>query len=366
MKIKIERKSFIDALSVGGQMSGKARGLSILENIKLTIKNLTATISSYDSEVAITKRTSILEQDEDFTLCVEPKVLLTMLRSIKDNEVELSFERNKCEVIHSKGVLSLPYMDAEDFPTPIFDNEQSNFCVSSELLFNWLKEAKIFVSTNNLYPQMMGVYLYFFENEFGVASTDMNVLYNNTIEYDYNDEKKDAIISTKAVDALLPMINGSEKVTIMIGSRNVAFRIDDAMLVATKTEKPFPNFKEIIPKENEIEIEVSKDDFLESVKRAMITANEKTCLLKLNIGGMSIKINSEDVMNEKKSHEECFATCNGGELILGVKGTYVIDMVSSIESENIKILLKNERTPILWCDMLNNNKILLQMPCVVE
>ena len=366
MKIKIERKSFIDALSVGGQMTGKARGLSILENVKLSIKGLMATISSYDSEVAITKRVGIIEQDEDFALCIEPKLLLSMLRSIKDSEVELLFEKYKCEVIHKKGVLSLPYFDADDFPSPILDSNPSKFTVSSEMLFNWLKEAKFFVSTNTLYPQLMGVYLCFADNEFCVASSDMNVLYYNKAFYEYTNDKQDAILSIKALDALLPMINGSDNVTIIIGSRNIAFRIDNAMLVATKTEQPFPNFRAIIPKNNTIDIEIDKSDFLEAVKRTMITANEKTCLLKLDIKSLSIGIHSEDIINAKKSFEECPATCVGGEITIGLRGNYVLEMLNAINSDTIKILMNNERSPILWCDMLNNDKTLLQMPCVIE
>lgn len=362
MKIKIERKSFIDALEVGSQMANKAKGLSILENIKLSVKNTMATISSYDSEIAITKRTSIVEQDEDFVVCIEPRMLLSMLRSIKDDELELSFSENSCKVIHSKGILSLPYDSADDFPTPVFDDNTDVFEVNSQTLFNWMKEARNFVSTNTLYPQLMGVYLYFENGEFGVAANDMNVLYFNREPHEAAGEKSDAVVCTKAIGALLPMINGSEVTKVMIGTRCVAFRNDNSMLVALKTEKPYPNFRSIIPANNPITVRVEKSEFFESVKRAMLTASEKTCLLKLNISEHSIKIESEDIMNAKKSYEECLATCEGGSLQIGFKGTYVIDMLNSIESEQITMLMSEERRPVLWCDMLNNNKILLQMP----
>lgn len=365
MKVKIERKSFIDALAIGSQMAAKAKGLSILDNVKMMFKDNLATISSYDSEVAITKRVHVLEMESELTICVEPKALLSMLRSIKDDGLELEFENHICNVKHKKGVLTMPYDDADDFPIPHLDSEMAKFEVDSESLFNWLKEAKNFVHTSTLYPQMMGVYLYFEDNEFGVASTDMNVLYHNKCDYEYSGEKQDAVVSVKAIDALLPMINGTERVNVMNGSRNVVFRISDAMLVATKPEAKYPNFKIIIPKKHGVEVDVNKDDFIDSIKRTLLTADEKTSLLKFNISGMAIKTESDDMFNSKKAHDECFATCVGGEMIIGAKGTYVINILNCIESDELKMHFESERRPMVFFDSLNNNKIIVLMPCQV-
>lgn len=365
MKIKIERESFVKALVIGSQMSGKAKGLSILETVKCTFKDNIATISSYDGEVAITKRVNIIENDEEFVVCLDPKTLGSILNSIKDNFVELYFSDNKCEIKHNKGILSMPFFDANEYPSPIIDKKTDSFELNSELLFNWFKEARNFVSTNTLYPQLMGVCIYIEEGEFGVASSDMSVLYHDKIEFDYHGEKQSMVISLKSVNAILPMINGSEKVHLINSERNIIFRTIDSMLVATKAESPFPNFKAIIPSSSEIEVSVDKNDILESIKRTMITADEKTCLIKLEISEHSIKIHSENALEGKSSHDECVCTCNDGNISIAARGNYMLNMINSIESENMKILLSHPTRPILWVDMLNNNKVLLQMPCAI-
>ena len=363
MKITIERKSFVDALTIGSQMAGKSKGLSVLENCKITIKNNTATISSYDSEVAITKRTNIVGHDEECVFCIEPKALLAILRSLKDENVDLMLENNICEILHAKGKQSIPYDGAEDYPSPFLEKDMNTFGFKSEVMFNWLKEAKQFVGNNTLYPSMMGVYVYCGNKECGVASTNTEVLYYNHEEHEFDGEEVGASLCLKAIDALLPMLNMTDSVDVMIGARNIVFKTQDAMLIAAKTEHPYPNFRRIIPQGNEIVVEVDKEELLDAVKRSMLTANEKTWLLKLSISGMSIKIVSEDIMFAKKSYEECLCTCMGSEIEIGLKGTYVLNMLNSIESDTITIKLSEPRRPILWCDSLNNAKILLQMPC---
>lgn len=365
MKIVIERKSFVDALSIGSQMAGKAKGLSILSNVKVTIKDNTATISSYDSEVAITKRTNIVSHDNEFIFCVEPKVLLAILRSIKDENVELAFEEHICEIIHSTGKQSIPYEDADDFPTPVFDKDMKTFCVESQTMFNWLKEAKNFVGTNTLYPSMMGVYVYCGNNDVGVAATNTEVMYYNHEAHDYEEDEIGASLCIKAIDALLPMLNMTNYVDVMIGERNIAFKTRDAMLVAARIVQPYPNFRIIIPQKNTIEVKVNKDDFMEAVKRAMITADEQTTLLRLSINSLCMKIISENIMFAKKTYEECSCECIGGNIEIGLKGSHVISMLNSIDSEEVLITLSEPQKPILWYDLLNNNKILLQMPMVI-
>lgn len=363
MIIKINRKEFVEALAIGSQMSGKARGLSVLENCKITCKNNTATISSYDSEVAITKRVNIVSHDEDFVFCIEPKALLAILRSLKDEHVDLILDNHICEIVHAKGKQSMPYEDADDFPTPVFDKDMNTFVFKSESLFNWLKEAKSFVGTNTLYPSMMGVYVYCGNKECGVASTNTEVLYYNHEEHAFEGEEVGASVCIKAIDALLPMLNMTDFVDVMIGARNVAFKTQDAMLVAARTEHPYPNFRRIIPNGNEIELRFNKQDLLEAVRRAMLTANEQSSLLKLSINSMCMKIVSEDIMFAKKTYEECPCECIGGDIEIGLKGTYVLSMLNSIEGEDVLVTMKEPRRPILWHDSLNNFKVLLQMPC---
>ena len=362
MKITIERKSFVEALTIGSQMAAKARGLSILENCKITIKDNTATISSYDSEVAITKRVNVVSHDEDGVFCIEPKALLAILRSLRDEQVELVLNNHICEIVHKKGKQSIPYEDADDFPTPVFDKDMKTFGFKSELLFNWLKEAKMFVGTNALYPSMMGVYVYCGNKECGVASTNTEVLYYNHEEHAYEGDECGASVQIKAIDALLPMLNLTNFVDVMVGNRNIAFKTQDSMLVAARTEHPYPNFRRIIPQGNEIELKVNRQDMLDAVKRAMLTVSEQTSLLKLSINSLCMKIVSEDLMFAKKTYEECPCECIGGDIEIGLKGNYVLSMLNSIESDEVLITLKEPRRPILWHDSLNSAKILLQMP----
>ena len=63
MKITINRKSFLDALSVGGALAGKAKSIPILEQVLIRVADNTLTVVSSNSESQVLKRISIVESE---------------------------------------------------------------------------------------------------------------------------------------------------------------------------------------------------------------------------------------------------------------------------------------------------------------
>lgn len=365
MKAVINRKNFLNALNIGGAMSSKAKGLSILELAKITFKDNYATVSSFDGEVAITKRVSIEEHSEDIVFCVHPKDLSSILKTISDAIVIMDVADNICTITHSKGSMSLPYNKADEFPTPHLSKDVITHTIVANTLYYYLKEAVSFISNNTLYPQLMGVNIMFENDNWGVAATDMSVLYYNKQEYQNNTECCSAIISEKSINAILQMIADVDIVKIMFGSNTVMFKTSDSMVVATKSEHNYPNFKIIIPKNYEDKIEIKKSNLLESVNRTMLMTDKSTNLLKFEFRKHSFELQGEDIMNVKKSKEVCDCKCFGNGMSIAFRGDYFLKMLNVIDSENVTLRLIAPDRPAIFVDEANVDKVLLQMPCMI-
>lgn len=364
MKAVINRKDFLNALTIGGAMSSKVKSLTILELAKITFKDNYATVSSFDGEVAITKRVEIQEYSEDIVFCVNPKDLLSILKTISDEVVIIDVTDKLCVIIHAKGSMSLPCEDADEYPTPYLSKDVVTHEVEANVLYSYLKEAVLFIGTNTLYPQLMGVNLMFESDNWGVASTDMNVLYYNKKEYQNNTECCSAIISEKSINAILPMINNQEFVKIMFGSNTVMFKTKDSMVITTKSELNYPNFKIVIPNTYEDKVYMNKGNLLESVNRTMLMTDKTTNMLKFDFRQHSFEIQGEDIVNAKKSKEVCDCKCGVG-MTIAFKGDYFIKMLNVIDSDNIALKLIAHDKPAIFIDELNENKVLLQMPYMI-
>lgn len=359
MKFTIERKAFIDALSIGGSMSGKNKSLPILDMAKITIKDKKATISSFDGEVAITLRSDIIDNEQDMMFCINAKDLTSILKSLKDETLELDIIDTSCLIAHSKGKMEVLIGDSSDFPTPNKDNESVGVAINSNILANWVKKAKNFIEQNDIRPIMGGMYLYYEGNEIGCAATNAHKLYWDyvNIENGVND-KSDAVLTSKAMDALMGMLNVSDSVNIIFSENNIAFKTSNAMLLCRKIDGRFPAFKSIIPQSENVNVEVDIDDFRDSISRAVLMSG-MTHLLKITCGGMNMHIESCDFDFGKKSEEDVACSVSGNDITLGVNGEFLLHCLNALDSDKITMGMIDSVRPIVFRE---GNTTILQMP----
>lgn len=359
MKVTINRKSFIDALGIGGSMSGKAKTLPILDMAKVTIKDKKAIISSFDGEVAITLRSDIVDSEGDMVFCINTKDLLSILKSLKDEVLELDIANNVCVVLHSKGKMEVLVSDSEDFPTPNKDSESVGVSIESGVLASWVKKSKNFIEQSDIRPIMGGMYLYYGGNEVGCAATNAHKLY-----WDYKgvecgvEGTYDAVLTSKAMDALLGMLSGSDSVTIVFSDNNIAFKTSNAMLMCRKIEGKFPAFRTIIPNGGNISVEVDMEDLRDAINRAVLMSG-MTHLLKITFSGFNMHIESCDFDFGKKSNEDVVCNVSGGEITLGVNGEFLLNCLNALEGNKVVMTMQDSARPIVFRE---ENTTVLQMP----
>lgn len=370
MQFEINRKEFISALSVGGSMAGKVKSIPILDDVKITIKGTSAVISSFDNETAVTKRTSIKSSSEDSMFCINPRILVNLLKTIKDDVVTLCVAEKVCTVIHSKGEATLPVEPAIDFPSPVKEDDAQVVTLPCEALFEWFKRAKCFVDNSEkaeLRPVLKGVYFYVERGEVGVASTDNSKFFHDNKRVDGLEEVKVGVVITpKSIDAILDAINGNETVSVSFGKKNIVFKVADAMVSSRLIEGAYPKFKKIFEREFPNEVVVNRSDLYESVVRASLSANAASSLLKLTIEPSGkIMIDSEDLFAQRKTHEEVLCEVQGEFLEIGFKGTSLTECLNTMDGEMVIIKLNDYKSPAMFKESDGSAKAAICMPLLI-
>lgn len=363
MDITINRKNFIDAFSVGASMAGKSKVMPILDTAKVIVKGTTCTVTSYDGEVAVTKRFSLDKSEGDINFCINPKDLLNILKAVKDIALSISICDNAITIRHNKGEAVIPVSDPEDFPKPNVEQGGSEYTIPSESLHNMLNEARNFRSTDTLRPIMMGVQLYINNGCFGVFASDSRILYNNEEDYEYSGNKISVVVPPNAIDAILNILDRTETARMIIQERNAQFRVDDAAVVTRVIEGRYPDAKSVIPNSSKIEVSVSKSEIWESVKRISLTCGPNA-LVKLSVDGMNMGISSEDIDFSRKSNDNIMCQSNGN-ITIGFNYANIMEAISHL-GQNIRILLNDPTRASLWKDTDNEKKIILVMPMMLQ
>ena len=368
MKVIVNRKEFIQALSLGSSFSGKNKALMSLDYTRLVFKENKCKITSNDGEMAITTTytTSDYMLGED-TVYIEAKTMLNALKSIKEEEVAIDFDEKSCVIKHKRCVFNIPYGDVDAYPIPQMDKDSTILTVESEALFNWLKDARQFVADDQLRPVMNGVYLFVRDNTIGVCASDGHRLYADSKHYD-SDANVDAILSSKAISTLLDTINNTENTIIYFGERNVAFKAGDTSIMCRKIDGRYPNFNSVIPKAYKFSVSCNKDEFLDSLARCLIMANNNS-LIKMTLESGIMKLVAEDLDYSKKGEDFVDLTqhtMTDSLFEIGFKGTFAKTCLEAISSENVSLELTEATRAIVMKDADNGNKTILLMPLQIN
>lgn len=366
MNFKISKTNFLDAISIGASMSGKNKTLPMHSQAKISIDKDAFTVSSYDGEVAITKRVFGVESSENAVFCVEPKELVSLVKSLRDEFLVFHLENSTLKVSHKKGKAEFPVFSPEEFATPVEFEPEITFKVKSQDLFNLLNSAKDYVASDSLRPILNGVWLYVEDGCFGVASTDSVKLFNDYREHEYTGEYTGAVLSGKANSVLLSMINGYDDVEIQISEKSITATVDDARLIARRIEGRYPNFKAVIPREHKTTLKIDKEDLLDSLSRIMLTANKSSMCVKMTKKPMQLVVESRDLDFSKKAEESCICDSDNTEMVIGTHGGNLLTAIRSVESDNIEFLFVDSNRPIVLKDSSNPNRTVMVMPLMLN
>lgn len=367
MEIKIDRKELLSALTVGGSLAGRNKVLPILDNVKLRVKGNSLQVVSMDDQSAIQKRVALLSCDVDGEFAVNASDLLKAVKALKDPIVSLVYSEEKKTLVmeHLKGNISLSATSTEDFPTLKTSGENAvTFDVASELLFNWLNTSKAFVASDGIRPVMDGMYIDVKDERLSVCASDGTKLFTDSVESDCI-ENVSFIVPSKVFGAIQSVINSTSICTIKVDTTHTTVAVEDAKICVRNIDGRYPNFRAVIPASHSIEVEVNKNDLVDSISRTSI-CNGAAKIVRMVVLGNTMELNAEDMDFGKSAKETLTCNLNGEGITIGFKHDAILASLSSVESENVLLQMTDNTRAIILKDTEAPNKICLTMPCMLN
>lgn len=362
--IVLNKKEFIKTLSVGGMFAGKrGKVLPILDCVKIKVSGGRINIVSSDNENAINKRMDVVEANGDCTFCVDYKDLLSYVKLVSGENVTLCVGDSEVTIKHEKGEMNIPLFNADEFPTIEPDKEGVKVTLDSALLNNWIVDARSFVGDDVLRPTITGIYFYSKGGEVGCCGTDTMLLFTDYVNADI--ENFEFILNKGAFAAVCGACADTDKVTMKIGNNNVLFVGNDMSVLARRTEGRFPNFKMVIPKNNNIKATANKSELVDAIKRCRLGADKGSFLLKLEFSGMNLQITGQDYDFNRKATENVMVQTDGN-VTIGFNAEQLLKVLESIQTENVVFELKNESTACVVREDNDSNKTLLIVPMMIR
>jgi DNA polymerase-3 subunit beta len=222
------------------------------------------------------------------------------------------------------------------------------------------------VSSEELRPALMGVFLQMDSEEIRMVATDghrLSKIVNKSIRSDKGVIR--IIIPPKAVQLAIRHLDGEGSTRMTIDESGIMFFFDRTTLFSRLVEGEYPDYERVIPRDNDIQMAVDKNMLLASVKRVSLFSSALTHQIRFSLNTDRLTVCSEDPDMGGEAKEELAVNYKEDPMEIGYNSQYVLDVLKHIDTDELVFLLKSPVRAALVSPAVQNddeNFIMLVMP----
>ena len=368
MEFSIKRDVLLKSLTLVQGIIEKKNTLPILSNVLLNAKNGKLTIIATDLDLVFYDEISEIKIITEGATTTSATILYDILRKISGNS-NIKFDlknENKLNLITDNSDFNLLCLPTDNFPNFADDFENNEISFNKSKFLALLNKTKISISNDDTRHYLNGIYLHVTESQSrtyltGVA-TDSHRLSSSSIEIESKKTFNPLILPKKTVFQLCNLLaDTNEKVLIRTSDSKIEFKIGKAKLISKVIDGKFPDYKKVVPTENDKILTVISSDFVQAIERVITVSVDRKEGVKLTLGKDNIKF-SVNSTNSGEGNEVVKSNFTAEEMTISFNSKYLVDIVSEVEDKNLKINLKDPVSPVLIEDMSDKNSYYVVMP----
>lgn len=345
MKLKAEKENFLKALNViSGAISQRAT-LPILSNILIeTVKN-SVRFTATDLEIGIVCETQ-MDIVEEGNITIPAKKLHDIVKELPQGEFELSVAKNNTVTIkNDNSYFKLMGLPKDDFPKLQEAKKDEGVEIEQKKLKESFNLTTFAVSHDETRYVLNGVLCILEKKTLKVIATDgRRLAYDKKEIPSVGEFKLEAIIPAKAVLELGKVLGDQGTVKIAPLGNQLMFSFGEVRIISRLIEGNFPNYEQVIPKDEKTTLTVDCQKLLSAVRRASLLTSPEAQFIKLDISKNKLQVSSRSP-NVGESREEVEAETQGDELVIGFNPSYLIDVLRNVDVEKVSFSFTNPDKP---------------------
>ena len=169
------------------------------------------------------------------------------------------------------------------------------------------------------------------------------------------------ILPKKTIFQLCSLLDNYDGDVIVSNMKSkIKFKLNDSILISKLIDGKFPNYVQVIPKNNQKKLEIDLKLFLNSVDRVASVSLDKKDGVKFNLSKdkLDLSVNNTNSGDGKESLNVKFDY----DLEISFNSRYLIDVASQLDGEKVEIFFNDMGSPALIKDPGDFDSIFVVMP----
>jgi DNA polymerase III subunit beta len=327
----------------------KRSTIPILSNVLLKAADDRLQIAATDLDVTILSSTAARVTTPG-GVTIEAKRLFDVVRSLPDEDVHMNLQDNNSMLIESGTakfrLLGLP---AEDYPTLPTVNVADAYSISLDELKTMVGKVKFAITHEETRFQLNGALLKVQSAKMEMVATDGHRMALINFPKGGNGKGRKGgdltiLIPRKALDEIL-RLEGGEDGTVKFGvsENQLFFDAGDRRLMARMIDVNFPNYMEVISRDNDRHVMVDRERLLSTIRRISLVANERTRAVRFDFapGKLTVSSTNPELGDARETVPIDYA---GNPFHVGLNAAYVTDFLSAVDTPSVSLDLKDENS----------------------
>jgi len=363
MKFITEKAQIVESLQNAAAVAERRQTIPILANLRLKTIEGRLEVTATDLEIQIKTFSDLIEIQEEGETTVSARKMSELCRSLPEGEnVEFSLSNGKLSVISSNFHADFATISADDFPEIEINEEQKPVSINSGILKRILTKTSFSMASQDVRYYLNGMLLEVEGNRINGVATDGHRLAFSSAKTKSTDIETRNILPRKAVLELAKLLStNDDNIELLIGPSYVDVSTENLRFCSKLIDGKYPDYDKVFPTGDPLPLDISKELLQSALSRASVLSNEKYRGVRFELSANKLKLTANNPEQES-AEEELDVVYAGSELEVGFNIGYLLDVLNSIETDNVNFEFYGEDSSCIIKEKDSNDDIYVIMP----
>ena len=363
MKFITEKAQIVESLQNAAAVAERRQTIPILANLRLKTIDGRLEVTATDLEIQIKTFSDLIEIQEEGETTVSARKMSELCRSLPEGEnVEFSLSNGKLSVSSSNFHADFATISADDFPEIEINEEQKPVSINSGTLKRILNKTSFSMASQDVRYYLNGMLLEVEGNKINGVATDGHRLAFSSAKTKSTDIETKNILPRKAVLELAKLLTANDdNIELLIGPSYVDISTENLRFCSKLIDGKYPDYDKVFPTGDPLPLDISKELLQSALSRASVLSNEKYRGVRFELSANKLKLTANNPEQES-AEEELDVVYAGSELEVGFNIGYLLDVLNSIETDNVNFEFYGEDSSCIIKEKDSNDDIYVIMP----
>jgi DNA polymerase-3 subunit beta len=347
VKFQVNKDVLNEAVSFAVRLLPQRTTLPILGGILIEADANALRLSVFDYEVSA-QAEIVAKVESSGRVLISGRKLAEIVNKLPNAPVEFVIDGSKLTLSCGSINFSLLTMPVEEYPT-LPEIPAISGTISGDAFANAVSQVAAAASKDDVTPVLTGVQIEASEKSLSFVATDRYRVALREAAWNGNKSAEGAIalVPARTLQEVAKTFSNQGDIQIAISKSDdremIAFKANNRSVTSLLLKGNFPPVKTLFPAENDNYAILETQDLINSTQ-LMAVALEREAPLRFTFGEGSVSL--EATGNETtQASQKISAELTGKEIVVSLKPQFLIDGLSGVHSEFVKLAFTNNENP---------------------